>query len=54
MLLARPNRFLVIVELEQDGRQIEAHCTDSGRLEDILVAGCRVLVVPQPGWQRGS
>ena len=54
MLLARPNRFLVIVELEQGGRQIEAHCTDPGRLEDILVAGSRVLVVPQPGRQRGS
>jgi sugar fermentation stimulation protein A len=38
----RPNRFLTIVEL--DGVEVEAHLPDPGRLQELLVPGCRVWV----------
>ncbi len=39
---ARPNRFLTVVEL--DGRAVEAHLPDPGRLRELLLPGCRVWV----------
>ncbi|MCC7386260.1 MAG: DNA/RNA nuclease SfsA [Deltaproteobacteria bacterium] len=44
-LLGRPNRFLGEVELE-DGRIVEAHIGDRGRLEDILYEGAEVHLAP--------
>lgn len=47
-LVARPNRFLSIVRLA-DGRVIEAHVGDRGRLEALLVPGAEVHVAPAAG-----
>jgi sugar fermentation stimulation protein A len=45
-LIERPNRFLAIVEIEEDGikRQEKAHVHDPGRLIDILYPGNRLLL----------
>jgi len=40
-LLERPNRFLGIVQLT-DGRVVEAHIGDRGRLEDVLFPGAEL------------
>lgn len=48
VLLSRPNRFLGIVRLE-DGREVEAHIADRGRLEDILYPGAKVRLAPASG-----
>ncbi|HEY0838865.1 MAG TPA: DNA/RNA nuclease SfsA [Vulgatibacter sp.] len=40
-LLERPNRFLGIVRLP-DGRVVEAHIGDRGRLEDVLRPGAEI------------
>lgn len=40
----RPNRFLTVVELE--GRRVEAHLPDPGRLKELLLPGARVWVRP--------
>jgi len=41
-MISRPNRFMAIVEL--NGRQVEAHIADSGRLKDLLFPGNKVMV----------
>ena len=45
-LIARPNRFLAIVEIDDNGikRQEKAHVHDPGRLIDILYPGNRLLL----------
>ena len=45
--LERPNRFLAIVDVE--GRRVEAHLPDPGRLKELLVPGRRVWVRPARG-----
>lgn len=42
--VARPNRFLTVVELE--GEEVEAHLPDPGRLKELLVPDARVWVRP--------
>ncbi len=42
--ISRPNRFLAVVEL--DGREVEAHLPDPGRLEELLLPSTRVWVRP--------
>ena len=44
VFLARPNRFLALAEL--DGRQVEAHVPDPGRLHELLVPGAAVRLRP--------
>ncbi|AFV22306.1 sugar fermentation stimulation protein [Methanolobus psychrophilus R15] len=46
MLIARPNRFLAIVEIENNGikEHVQVHVHDPGRLTDILFPGNRVLL----------
>ncbi|HWV39958.1 MAG TPA: DNA/RNA nuclease SfsA, partial [Vulgatibacter sp.] len=44
-LVDRPNRFLGIVRLA-DGREVEAHIGDRGRLEEVLRPGAEVLLAP--------
>lgn len=46
-LLARPNRFLAVVELD-DGERVEAHLGDRGRLEKIVVPGAEVHLSRAP------
>ncbi len=46
----RPNRFLALVK--KDGRLIEAHVHDPGRLPDILTPGNPVLLKYSPGPKR--
>ncbi len=43
VFLKRPNRFLALVELS-DGRTVEAHLHDPGRLPDLAVPGRPVLL----------
>jgi sugar fermentation stimulation protein A len=51
--LARPNRFLAVVEL--DGEPVEAHLPDPGRLKELLIPGRRVWVraASAPGRRTG-
>ena len=48
--LERPNRFLARVELE--GKIIEVHVHDPGRLPQVLVPGTPVLIKYRPGPKR--
>jgi sugar fermentation stimulation protein A len=45
-LIERPNRFLAIVEIEENGnkKQEKVHVHDPGRLTDVLYPGNRVLL----------
>lgn len=53
----RPDRFLVRCRLESraagassgEGRLVEAHLPDPGRLEELLVPGRRLRLRPEPG-----
>ena len=46
----RPNRFLSRVKI--DGEIHDSHVPDPGRLKELLIPGCRVLVEPKQGSQR--
>jgi sugar fermentation stimulation protein A len=50
--LARPNRFVVTVEL--DGAAVAAHVADRGRLRETLIPTARVWLVERPGAQRAT
>lgn len=41
----RPNRFVVVARLA-DGREVEAHLADPGRLEELLLPGRRLWLRP--------
>ncbi|HPZ78328.1 MAG TPA: DNA/RNA nuclease SfsA [Bacillota bacterium] len=41
-LISRPNRFLAIVDLH--GEKVQAHVSDSGRLEELLFPGNKVMI----------
>lgn len=47
----RPNRFLVVARLD-DGREVEAHLADPGRLEELLLPGRRIWLRPATGAAR--
>lgn len=52
VVLARENRFLARCRLA-DGREVEAHVPDRGRLVDLLVPGARARLYPAaPGAKR--
>ena len=40
--IERPNRFLTIVNIK--GKKHESHLPDPGRLKELLIVGCRLLV----------
>jgi len=42
--LARPNRFVAIVRI--DGKEVQAHVADPGRLEELLIPGVKVYLLP--------
>ncbi|NPV60768.1 MAG: hypothetical protein HPY75_14055 [Actinobacteria bacterium] len=44
VFLERPNRFLAVAELE--GKRVEAHVPDPGRLAELLRPGARVRLRP--------
>ena len=48
--VARPNRFLAVIEL--DGKQVEAHLPDPGRLKELLVPGRQVWLRRVPAANR--
>ena len=48
--LSRDNRFKVTVEV--DGRPVWAHLANSGRLGELLVPGCRAVMLARTGSQR--
>jgi sugar fermentation stimulation protein A len=48
--LARPNRFLVLAEL--NGTIVQAHLADRGRLKETLVPGARLLLACRAGARR--
>jgi len=41
---ARPNRFLVLVRLDESDLLVEAHLPDPGRLRELLIPGARMMV----------
>ena len=47
---ARLNRFLAMVEV--DGQEVAVHVANSGRMQELLVPGYRVLLSPRPGAHR--
>ena len=50
IFLERMNRFLARVEV--DGREVGVHVANSGRMKELFVPGCRVLVRPVSGERR--
>lgn len=42
--LSRPNRFVAIVCI--DGKEVQAHVADPGRLEELLIPGVNVYLLP--------
>jgi sugar fermentation stimulation protein A len=50
IFLSRPNRFLVNAEL--NGRIVQAHLADRGRLKETLVPGARLLLACRDGARR--
>jgi sugar fermentation stimulation protein A len=50
-LVDRPNRFLVLVELD-GGPVVRAHCADPGRLRALLLPGVRLYVSAARGQTR--
>ncbi len=50
IFLERVNRFLAMVEL--DGREVGVHVANSGRMKELFIPGCRVLVRPVSGEHR--
>ena len=48
--LSRDNRFRVTVEV--DGQHVWAHLANSGRLGELLVPGCRIILFRRTGSQR--
>lgn len=55
ILKTRPNRFLAIVDIEQDGKVLKdqkVHVRDPGRLKELLYPGNMVLVKHKTGEKR--
>ncbi|MCK5397997.1 MAG: DNA/RNA nuclease SfsA [Thermoplasmata archaeon] len=55
ILKERPNRFLAIVDIEQDGiilKEQKVHVRDPGRLKELLFPGNKVLVRHRTGENR--
>ncbi len=50
VFVERVNRFLAMVEM--DGREVGVHVANSGRMKELFIPGCRVLVRPVPGERR--
>jgi len=50
IFLERVNRFLALVKI--DGREVAVHVANSGRMKELFIPGCRVLVRPVPGEHR--
>ena len=46
IFLERPNRFLTLVEI--DGKVVESHLPDPGRLKELLIRGVRLRVRKVP------
>ncbi len=45
-LVRRDNRFIATIEMD-DGRRVQAHCTNTGSLMGVLGAGARVYLRPE-------
>ena len=50
IFISRPNRFQAWVDI--DGEEIMAHVPNTGRLKEILIPGCQVLVRHEDGAKR--
>ena len=50
IFLERVNRFLAIIEV--DGIEVGVHVANSGRMKELFITGCRVLVRPVRGDHR--
>ncbi|PKB71628.1 MAG: hypothetical protein BZY87_04500 [SAR202 cluster bacterium Io17-Chloro-G6] len=50
IFLERVNRFLAMVKV--DGREVGVHVANSGRMKELFIPGCRVLVRPVTSEQR--
>ncbi len=52
IFLERPNRYLALVEVGDEGNEVLAHVPDPGRLPGLLLADRKVRLVHQPGPKR--
>ena len=50
VFVERVNRFLAMVNV--DGQEVGVHVANSGRMKELFIPGCRVLVRPVPGERR--
>lgn len=50
IFISRPNRFQAWVDI--DGEEVMAHVPNTGRLKEILIPGCRVLIRHEDGAKR--
>lgn len=50
LFVRRANRF--VVHCRQGGRLVHAHLPNPGRLQELLLPGCRLLLVPRAGKHR--
>ena len=50
VFVERVNRFLAVVNV--DGQEVGVHVANSGRMKELFIPGCRVLVRPVPGERR--
>ena len=44
VFLERPNRYLVIAQLQHSGETVRVHCPDPGRLRELLIPHAGVIV----------
>lgn len=50
--IARPNRFLVVAELDATRDTVRAHCADPGRMRELLIPGTTVYLSHSPSRRR--
>lgn len=44
VFIERPNRYLVIAQLQHSGETVEVHCPDPGRLRELLIPHAGVVI----------
>ncbi|MFW6214799.1 MAG: DNA/RNA nuclease SfsA [Alkalispirochaetaceae bacterium] len=50
-LVARPNRFVILCELPS-GQRLRAHCPNPGRMLELLLPGCELILEEKEGSDR--
>jgi len=50
--ISRPNRFLVIAELNESKQIVQVHCADPGRMRELLISGTQIYISKAKNPQR--